>query len=267
MIIAALVGIIVVTLYFMFTDRREQDEKMSGEGRQQNRVITPRESFTIPVLVYHQIRPYRVSDTATDRTYIMSPEEFAAQLDYFLAHGVTTYAFRDLESILTGGRDFDENSVILSFDDGSRDHYETVFPLLEAYGMKAVFAPFTNALKNQNYLSAEMIREMHEAGHEIASHSVLHPYLTRVDGITQEREIRQSKEMLESIIGDEVQTFVYPFGLHDEAVEELVARSGYQYGRTLEHAYTVTRDQFLTLPGFILTGSIDQLQRILRDEN
>ncbi len=262
----ALIMIVLISAYFVIRDMRTGDEKVfdiNGVSVDEVR-REPRESLQIPILVYHQIRPYRQSDSATDRLYIMSPQELEEQLAYLLERGYTTYTFEQLEDIFAGGA-YAEPAVILSFDDGSRSHYETVFPLLEAYGMKGVFAPFTNALTNSNYMTAEMIREVHEAGHEIASHSVLHPYLTRVDGVTQERELRASKERLESITEEPVQTFVYPFGLHDDALVALTEQVGYRYGRTLDHAYEITANDALLLPGFIVTGDFTQFLTILNE--
>lgn len=63
------------------------------------------------------------------------------------------------------------------------------------------------------YLSRNEIKEMHEAGMVIGSHTVSHPVMSKLDARAQEREIRESFGLLEEITGGlGVRTFCYPYG-------------------------------------------------------
>jgi len=76
--------------------------------------------------------------------------------------------------------------VVLTFDDGPRNHYEVVFPLLKRYGMKGVafIAPRFHTYNCNNSLlqplSWQQIREMHESeAIDFQSHTYEHRYLPR----------------------------------------------------------------------------------------
>jgi len=62
-------------------------------------------------------------------------------------------------------------------------------------------------------LDENQINEMASSGLiEIGCHTVTHPQLAALDIESQGREIRDSKERLEEILGRQVQSFAYPYG-------------------------------------------------------
>jgi peptidoglycan/xylan/chitin deacetylase (PgdA/CDA1 family) len=70
---------------------------------------------------------------------------------------------------------------------------------------------------------------------EIASHSVSHPRLTELsDTIAIKYELAFSKQILESLFGQEVITFVYPYGKYDDPIIRMVSAAGYKIGRTCD---------------------------------
>jgi len=62
------------------------------------------------------------------------------------------------------------------------------------------------------YVRPDQIREMHDAGMVIGSHSVTHPVFSRLGICEQEAEIRDSLAFLRDVIGSPVTTFCYPHG-------------------------------------------------------
>ncbi|SEQ96428.1 Peptidoglycan/xylan/chitin deacetylase, PgdA/CDA1 family [Nitrosomonas sp. Nm51] len=61
-------------------------------------------------------------------------------------------------------------------------------------------------------MTADQIRQLHEAGMEIGGHTVNHPILTRLDKTAAYTEIEQGKKILENIIQAPVRYFAYPNG-------------------------------------------------------
>lgn len=61
------------------------------------------------------------------------------------------------------------------------------------------------------YHDPDQIRRMHEAGHEVASHSFRHEWLPGLDPAALDETVRLSKDALEQCIGAEVVSFVPPF--------------------------------------------------------
>lgn len=76
-----------------------------------------------------------------------------------------------------------------------------------------VYYPQESQMIDQFYMTASEIRFMHDAGMLIGSHSVNHPVMSRLSMEDQQREIKDSFDFLESIVGfAELKTFCYPYG-------------------------------------------------------
>ncbi len=82
-------------------------------------------------------------------------------------------------------------------------------------------------------MNREQVRALADAGMEIGAHTVTHPILARLSREQAEREVRNSRTALESIVDGEVCGFAYPNGkpgldytLHDV---ELVRNTGFAY--------------------------------------
>jgi peptidoglycan/xylan/chitin deacetylase (PgdA/CDA1 family) len=69
----------------------------------------------------------------------------------------------------------------------------------------------------------------------IANHSVSHPHLDRIPIADAVREIVDGRDRLEQIFGYEVVGFAYPFGTHNQAVEDAIRDAGHVYARTTEN--------------------------------
>lgn len=82
------------------------------------------------------------------------------------------------------------------------------------------------------------VRALHAAGFGIGSQTVSQPILMRCDPVQAWREISESKEQLEGLIGGRVEGFAYPGGVPDvdfsAAHVDMVRRAGYRYAVTTE---------------------------------
>jgi len=101
-----------------------------------------------------------------------------------------------------------KGSGILDFE-----HTERLLELHNQYQVPACFAVVGAAALtgSRPYHDPAQIRRMHEAGHEIASHSFRHEWLPGLDWTSLLETLRHSKDALEQCIGSEVVTFVPPF--------------------------------------------------------
>jgi peptidoglycan/xylan/chitin deacetylase (PgdA/CDA1 family) len=80
-------------------------------------------------------------------------------------------------------------------------------------------------------LTWEQVKTMHQGGISFGSHTMTHPVFSRVPLPEMERELRNSKELIESKIGSPVRDFAYPFGRPadcDAGGGSLLAQCGYQ---------------------------------------
>jgi peptidoglycan/xylan/chitin deacetylase (PgdA/CDA1 family) len=80
-------------------------------------------------------------------------------------------------------------------------------------------------------LTWEQVKAMHRNGISFGSHTMTHPVLSRVPPPEIEKELIQSKEIIEGKINSPVLDFAYPFGKSSDcgnSAEELLGRCGYR---------------------------------------
>ena len=114
----------------------------------------------LPVLMYHHI--VEDGEPCNDMTITVSRME--QDLRWLTEHGYHTVLPREL----AGGEPLPEKPLLITFDDGYRSNYELLFPLLQAYQMKAVVSimVYMQDVSADNFLSWDMCREMADSGLE-----------------------------------------------------------------------------------------------------
>lgn len=120
--------------------------------------------------------------------------------------------------------------VVFEFDDGFEDTYTEAFPLFEQYGHVATLAMITNSIgghypneESIPMLTSAMLTEMHDAGWEMASHTMNHTHMGNSSESTIISEMKGSKDALQAL-GFEIRSFVYPFTGHDAESEAICER-------------------------------------------
>jgi len=147
--------------------------------------------------------------------------------------------------------------VALTFDDGLIEHY-SVAQLLNRLGIRATFFVVTH-IKNhegRTLLTSrpELMERISKKGHEIGSHTKTHPNLTTIPLYEVEEEARESKQLLENLIGTEIRGFAYPYGAYNANVVKIISKY-YKYARgggvnPLEDPFNVKFENLYTLGAF-----------------
>jgi peptidoglycan/xylan/chitin deacetylase (PgdA/CDA1 family) len=134
--------------------------------------------------------------------------------------------------------------ISLTFDDGLRCQFDKALPLLDKYRIPATFFLIANQYATHDRWlghtndwwkltwskeDVSMLKEIVRNGHEIGSHSVSH-HPTQIE-MNPEFEAQKSKELIESWIESEVNSFCYPFYRSHFTLSSAVKRSGYQQAR------------------------------------
>lgn len=184
----------------------------------------------ISILTFHALQETR-SPTA------YPPAAFARALKNWRAAGWRTLSLNDAVRQLESRTPLPEKTFVLTFDDGYASVYRIAFPLLRELGMTATvfIAPGEGSERRGDLMSLptlygrEMltwgeIREMRAAGIDFGAHSLTHRNLTQLGDGTLEREIRESRAVIEDAAGGRVSFFAYPMGFYDARVQELARR-------------------------------------------
>jgi len=148
------------------------------------------------------------------------PDAFADHLAFLSAAGYTTIDLYHLLDALTWGRPLPERPIIITLDDGYRDHYENAFPLLREYGFTATFFVLTEPMDHSSdrYLTWSQLEEMAAAGMRFEPHSRTHPDLRNSDHDFLVWEILGSVQAIQGHTGRYPRFFAYPSGQYNEAV-------------------------------------------------
>jgi peptidoglycan/xylan/chitin deacetylase (PgdA/CDA1 family) len=133
--------------------------------------------------------------------------------------------------------------VVITFDDGFQDFYTQAFPILSRYGFSAtVFLPTAfihesaSRFKGSECLTWSQVRELRRAGTLFGSHTVSHLPLTTVKRRELERELVESKRVIEDKLGWPVESFAYPYAFPEmdrafkQRLRAALAEAGYSNG-------------------------------------
>jgi peptidoglycan/xylan/chitin deacetylase (PgdA/CDA1 family) len=210
----------------------------------------------VPILMYHYIsKPPKGADVYR-LDLSVTPENFEAQLAWLSNHGYQTITLRDLVFHLTAGRALPEKPVILTFDDGYRDNYANAFPLLKEYGYTGTFFILTRPIDDgdPNYLTWDMVTEMHQAGMQMQPHGCRHYDLKGKSVDLLVYEIVGPKEAIEGRTGETVRFFSYPAGSYDQQTLEVLESAHFWAAVTTIQGTTQSSDALLELQRLRVRG-------------
>ena len=112
-----------------------------------------------------------------------------------------------------------EKYIAITFDDGP--HRETTEPLLDGLLERDVRATFF-LIGAQIAGNEDLVERMEEEGHQVGSHTWNHVRLTDLSQDTLRREVEQTEEALETLLGGESYWLRPPYGTVDDADQELI---------------------------------------------
>ncbi len=180
----------------------------------------------VPVLCYHQIRPWNNSDGNTAKTYITPETEFSDQMKALHDSGYHSILPEQLIAHLKAGTALPSKPIMITFDDGTASQYENALPVLTKYGFKAVFFIMTVSMGKPKFMTKTQIATLSAQGHVIGAHTWDHKNVKKYTSNDWEKQIKQPKKALEDIVGKPVVYFAYPFGVWSyDAVAQLAANS------------------------------------------
>ena len=181
----------------------------------------------LTVLTYHSIG----NEIEPDET--VTPEEFEKQLQY-IKDNYKVISLEDAVEYLQTDIEKVAGSIVITFDDGYSNNYHNAYPLLKKHSFPATIFLISDLIndKGGKYLSQSQIHEMMDNNISFGSHTISHRILA---GLSEEdiiREIKGSKDILESQLGNKINSFAYPVGTRadfDDTTVGIVKEYKYTY--------------------------------------
>ena len=204
----------------------------------------------VPVLMYHHMSPEGDGDINIPVAL------FDDQMHSLSQAGYNTVTFEQLYNYVTYGEELPDNPIVITFDDGYESNYQYAYPILEKYGMKAMFFPIGSSVGKDVYGNTDMpifphydwdaIRDMSESGviqfgtHTDNMHKIdkyengpFREGMYMMDGeseseyLTALREdITLAKSELEAVIDAPVNVLSYPMGYYTPVTEAVCKEQG-----------------------------------------
>lgn len=135
----------------------------------------------------------------------------------------------------------------ITYDDGVLQDIRFV-NLLNKYGIKGTFNLNSLLMKQEFewvHESGHKIKRLPEnavvelyKGHEIASHTLNHPYMDSLSETEIKYQMQKDKENLEKLFGFTVAGFAVPFSYYSPLIAFCAIESGFEYARCSDERYT-----------------------------
>ena len=128
----------------------------------------------------------------------------------------------------------------VTYDDGVLQDVRFV-ALLNKYNLKGTFNLNSGLMESEfewTHESGRVIKRLSKEkavplyqGHEIACHTLTHPYMHDLSEQEILHELQEDKANLEKLFGREVKGFAVPFDYYSERIENCVRQCGFSYAR------------------------------------
>lgn len=211
----------------------------------------------VPILMYHGISGLQKKGSHPYYETSTSPGVFARQMGFLKESGYRVIGLSDIKSIFSNSGNRGEKQVAITFDDGLADFHANAFPILNQYRYPAtVYLPaglMGHRVNGQACMTWAQVRDLAAKKIAFGSHSLTHPMLVDLGPAELEREIRHSKDRIESELGQQIDSFSYPYAFPEhnggflKRYSNLLETSGYRIGVTTIIGTAVTRDNCLFL--------------------
>jgi peptidoglycan/xylan/chitin deacetylase (PgdA/CDA1 family) len=235
----------------------------------------------VPILMYHSITDDPEPGVSPYFRLNTPPAVFRAHLQLLRDEGYTVLTLRDtinwMEALHVGESSFIDFAsapskvAAITFDDGFDDFRTAAWPILMEFGFTAtMFLPTASigwerrAFKGRDCLTWDDVQRLHAAGIEFGSHTVNHPKLWELDEDCLVRELTESRQAIEQVIGESANTFAHPYAFprtdkrYVSRFRKAVSAAGYRCAVTTSLGRARFSDDLLTLKRLPVNGADDR---------
>ncbi|MEQ8175445.1 MAG: polysaccharide deacetylase family protein [Syntrophomonadaceae bacterium] len=202
--------------------------------------LAKRPPVYVSIFMYHEV------GEGPNNLYL-AEKNLYAQMKYLHDNGFQTITMARAREMLANKEDM-TGKVVLTFDDGYKSFYNTVWPVLKEFNQTATLYVISDLVGNDRYVTWEQVKILADNGIEIGGHTKTHPLLARIDPDLLDDEISGGKREIEAHIERPITSFCYPTGSYNRQVIAKVKEAGYETATTMESGKASSKDDPFLLP-------------------
>ncbi len=199
--------------------------------------------ISVPVLLYHHIRPQKEAALKGQSSLNVDPEFFDLHMKYLAEHGYNTISAPILINALLSRSLLPPKSILITIDDGYKDAFTYGLQILQKYNITANFMIATGLIGGEDSMSWDDISILKQSGLAYFVNHTWSHYAVSAGSINKIRqEIQIGRKQLEENTGQLVNTFAYPYGSFSNNAISILQNEGFS-------------GAFSTIPGFLQCDS------------
>ena len=203
--------------------------------------LVPEQEDLFPIFGYHNV--FDEEEDMEDPYLDIRKEDFKDQINFYNEElNCRWLTFGNIvDDYILKKKKLPRNTCAMNFDDGRKNNYEIVFPLLKENNIHATFNIIFGHLGKKAYMTNGEVAELFQSGNEIGSHTVSGGGLVKADWFKGgeftradlDMQVNGSKSISEEYSYNS-KTFAYPLGEWNDEVVDVIKKSGYIAARDTE---------------------------------
>lgn len=185
------------------------------------------------ILMLHRVVVHR--SEGENRELEITPEFLKRTIETYRKQGYRFVSIDEACEIIGRGRT-DQPFVCLTFDDGYQDNYDIAYPILKQTNVPFAIYVTTGFIDNRIPIrwyrdeklgiNTESLKTLDvDPLCTIGAHTISHPKLDALTAEEQQKEIEQSLQELETLLGHPIHHFSYPHGAYNADTLKIVSGS------------------------------------------
>jgi peptidoglycan/xylan/chitin deacetylase (PgdA/CDA1 family) len=217
-------------------------------------------SVSVPVLVYHVLNPTIPSSMT------ITPEKFELQMKWLKDNGYTVIPLKQLVNYLQGKNlNLPTKPIVITADDGWKSDYTYMSPIARKYHIPITLFIYPGTISGgKNALTWDQLKELIKTGlFDFQDHTLTHPNFKQAKKHMSQnaykklvqRELFDSKKILENKLGVKIDYLAWPFGIYDSYLEKQAAKAGYSMAFTIDYRHASRIYRSTAQPRYMIVDS------------
>jgi peptidoglycan/xylan/chitin deacetylase (PgdA/CDA1 family)/GT2 family glycosyltransferase len=238
-----------------------------GAIRTRSKLESEQRRLRLPVLAYH-----RIAEDGPERLapYRLSAQRFEEQLIFLRRRGYRSWSPIDMAAQAQRTGALPGRPILITFDDGYADFYDTAWPILQRNGFSAHNFIVTEHVGGHAdwdrhwgspapLMNWDQIVRLSAQGVTFGSHLATHTAATHLLPEALFREAVSSRLKLEKALGSPIDTVATPFGESNGLVELILQQAGYRqhFGNDELLCLAPISSNWMLIPRLFVTSDLD----------